>query len=468
MTTRRTSLPTQKAGLSRRLRASLNAARKRRLSRRRLQQTSVPAITFAALDELDGLFNSAVATFTSISGWPVEAGLTYDTSGFGKASVLGVTTSKNLQRSMLPLDPARTYALHAACHNVVAGRLQFHLRDGGGNQVAGSNRYLGAHHIQIHSPANPNTTFRVALLSQGGNPQLDVLDAQIVDVTDQLAKPKAIILEFGQSNRVGAFGVSGYDPELDRPEFRAFMVPTMEATAIGAYTDNSGSTYGLSSPCGIGEPTIAASVLPHATSAQTAFGASPAVMPALSEAKHLCDNWPTAYADHVPTFLLSGATASSLFTEWDHESGPQGNYLRLMKANIDALLAANPESFILGAVWQQGEADLSSHAIYAAKFSGMIAELRGLYGEFPLVIAEIGGLVATGGTQLMIDAQKKLASNSGDPAALTKCAYVARPAGADNTLLEDEGGAWIHFRADTNRAMGTSIGAALVQLLATE
>lgn len=424
-----------------------------------------------AIPQPSSLWGASEATFTSSAGWSDNGAVSYVTADPGEAQIDGTLTSTWIQHDFdVPMNTSNVYGVHLGIDSLTAGRHQLQTR-GVTNDLFGGNGYLGAHRVARYEPANAQTTFRALFLSQDGNPQLDVIDCQVYDISTQISQPKAIILQFGQSNRVGAFGVTGYDAELDKPEFRALAVPTIEQTSVGAETDNTGATYSLASTCGVGVAMPMTTPLPSATPAQINAGDPPSTTPYSAEARYLCDNWPAAYDGYTPTFLLSAATATSLFSQsgWDPTTSPQGGYLRLMKANIDALLAEDPDNFIAGAVWQQGEADQSNHASYNAQFTTMIEELRTAYGEFPLVIAEIGGKTSIGGIANMIAAQQKLDSNSGDADALPLCTYVPRPAGDPGQdgedLLEDEGGNWIHFRADTNRQIGLSVAQALVALM---
>ena len=89
----------------------------------------------------------------------------------------------------------------------------------------------------------------------------------------------------------------------------------------------------------------------------------------------------------------------------------------------------------------------------------MFDGLRTSYGDFPIVISEIGGLTSDTNTAAMITEQQKLATGSGDASELTKCKYVARPSGAaieaDNT----------HFTGATNITRGTEMGETMATML---
>ncbi len=433
------------------VRAALYYARKRRLARiRSSERLSNPPL----------LFSASRSSYNDTSDMTLPASVTADNVN-GKLILDGSVGSVNVDRTIQALDTSKTYTFHAAFTNPVAGRIQTYVRDGGSNLFIGANKFLAGHHVTTFSPSNPHTTVRISCLSQSGNPQFELTDIQIVDITDLISRPKAIIISAGQSNE-GFFAVTGHDHEIDRPEYRALAVPSLEQISISAYTDNSGATFGLNANAGIGELMTMSSPLPGASPAQINFGDQPATLVSLSMMRHLCDNW--SHKGFTPTALLGSASSSSLFTGWDWDSDPQGPYLRLLKANIDSIISNYPGSFVAGMRWQQGEADVSNFANYNSEFSGLVNHLRQIYGNFPLAVCEIGGPSNDPGTQSMRLEQTKLDSRSGDISALNKCRYIARPSGLDSEILEDEGGNFIHFNATSNRDMGTRAGQAIVEM----
>lgn len=417
----------------------------------------------AALAQPPMLITGPEATFTSASGWTIPAGVTVDTTPPGRAVVDGTYASRTIERDIAPLDTNKDYVLTAGFRSLVTARTQLALLNGGGSIVVGNNAYHNGHRVARYRPTLPHSRFRINVLSQGANPTGEVIDGQVVDITQLLANPKAIFACFGQSQEQGSFGVTGFDPELDSPEFRALAVPSMNNANLGCSTDGTGATYGLTSSQGIGIPVSMTTPLTHATGTDMSLGKATAVIPALSRAKYMCDNWPIALAGFTPTYLLAAATGTS-FLNPAHWQRPNGPYWRLMLAQIRALIAAVPGSFLAGAFLQQGEADGPNPA-WITEATGMVADLRAEFGNVPLVISEIGGRRDTGNIQATIDMQRTLASNSGSPNALARCRYNPRPAGLDTDLLEDESGSWIHYRASTARTMGTTGGADMVELL---
>jgi hypothetical protein len=84
--------------------------------------------------------------------------------------------------------------------------------------------------------------------------------------------------------------------------------------------------------------------------------------------------------------------------------------------------------------------------------------LRAEFGDFNLVVAEIGGLRSQANVAAMIETQQRLDQDSGHADALPFCRYVGRPDMDDLDMLEVEGGAYIHFNATAARLMGQEIG----------
>lgn len=427
---------------------------------------AAPPLETAPIAQPPMVLPANAATFQTAAGWTIPTGVTVDTSGNGRAVVDGTGTTRNIDRTIPAMDTGKTYGVTVGFANKVAGRNQLSFL-GGTTATLMGNGYLTGHRTARFTPASAHTSMRIGLFSESGNPQMDVIDAQIADITAMLANPRAIFIDAGQSNAAGAFARTGFDAELDKPELRCLAVPSRTTTTLNCVTDGTGASYGtaLGTLNGIGTAQPMTTPLAHVTAVATDATVTPAVMPALAASRHMCDHWP--YPGYTPTMILSGAAQASLFNaaHWDFEASPAGGYYRLMRAQIDAQLAAVPGSFVAGFFWQQGEAD-SGNLEYNAKFTRMIAELRAAYGDFPVIIREIGGLLTAGNTAAFIERQKRLASNSGHADALSRCSYVGRPVGiADNLLLEDEAGSWIHYRADTSRTMGEDGGEAMVAQL---
>lgn len=418
---------------------------------------AAPHIPVSALAPT-AIMNADQASFLSATGWSTATGLSFDTTPPGYANIGPGTANVATQHQIAAMTIGRTYTMHFGLAERVAGIPSTFMRTGptGTNSQKGGAGYIAAHLIRSFEATE---AFDYVRVSATGTPELAYSDVQIYDIQPLIDQPKAIFIEAGQSNRVGAWGVTGYDPLIDTPEFRALAVPSITQTVVGAVADGTGPTYGAPAGTGIGSFMTMSSPIGHLSGVLITDGSLPSVGPYLHEAKTLADDW--RYPGYTPTFLLAAASGTGLETHWSNTDVPNGYALRMMKASIDALLAENPANFVAGMFWQQGEG--SVYTTYNAYFTTWLAELRALYGDFPVVMAEIGGIIEPGGPIAnMITEQQKLDKDSGHANAIHKLKYVPRPV---DFVLEDEGGAFIHFTGATNRTFGINGANAMLTML---
>lgn len=398
--------------------------------------TPVPATTV--------IFDADVATFTDATGWDTDPAQTIDTSGIGRSIWDGTQGNTNIFQSPATLVSGRNYAamLSAKTTNGLT-----YFRVAGDGFIQGDSMGINntAFFPFLAAGNYTNVGFRV---NGSFNGEIDTV--QFYDMQPMIDKPKDIYICAGQSNEAAGSAKTGFDAFTTPIEPRAMFVSPFERTNQGARTDGSGAAINAAwdANYGIGIPRLCAEPLPQASVCFEAIG------PVTSRATVICDSG--TEDGRQPLFVGVAHGGTSLDTEWNKDD--DARCYDLMVANVQAMLDENPGNRIAGMFWCQGES--TPAAGYAAKFKAFINDLRSKpgWGEFPVVISEIGEDDTDPTVAAKILEQQKCATGSGDASELTKCAYVPRPAG---WALELDG---IHYTGTTNIARGTASAQAMISL----
>lgn len=416
---------------------------------------SQPLFNPVRVPDAVGLIPADAATFDVATGWTVPADITI--TG-GQAVRASGTTNQNLDFSAAGFEPTpgvtsgRKYVFYTDLERTAGTLLNSWTAptalNAPGSFGSTSRVFMPMTATGAHGAARfrPNGTFRGA-----------INEAQVYDITAQVDGPLDIHITGGQSNLVGASGITGFATAAS-VERRALILSGFESTSQGRLTDGSGSTINsnLTSGFGVGVPTPISDPTPH--SSLNSFGVSPVTAMATA----ICNSG--TEAGRTPLFIAAGDGGSRIDVEWNPDGDARA--WDLMIAQIDYALSLNPANRVRSMFWCQGESNRSvDPSSYAPQLKDRIDRLRTSYGNFPVVIMEIGGDPdsvdgSTGpNTTAMILEQQKLATGSGDASELADCAYVPRPTG---WALETDA---THFTATTNVVRGQEAAAAMIALL---
>ncbi|WP_147391896.1 hypothetical protein [Paracoccus onubensis] len=269
---------------------------------------------------------------------------------------------------------------------------------------------------------------------------------RVYSITELLKKKWRIVFVYSQSNWVGP-GDASDRVANDTPEPRAIVIPSSQQSTRGAFLDGEG----------LGVPMLMCDPVVH-LSGNVGGG------PAGAFARTFCDG---LRDDEVLVYAAcgySGGGRSQPGDVWYHEPGSEtgGEAWENLLKQVDGVLAKAPEgSTVAACLFCQGEADLAD--ITGDEHTLLIRSdfefLRKRWGNFPIVISEIGWLDRErADVANMVASQAKLDSNSGDPLALPRCRYIPRPEGA--TFLPDN----LHYDQPTQRVRGSEAGTVTLEI----
>ncbi len=394
---------------------------------------------------LRGLIPDSAADFRIVTEWETPpAGLSWD-SAAGALVASGSQAYTLLNYPLpAPLVAGDPYAAVMEVTNLTAGTTRPRLEGGGASFSHVTPITYNCTTVRRFVPTVNHTDLVLVLPS-------DLVGrvgyANLFALKDRIAAPADIYIFAGQSNMVGGSATADWDPALDRPVLEALAVAGFGRGADGYTNDGSGASINpaFDSGYGIGDPVPMVHPVTHNS---PNLGR---VSPAGHVMRHLVDHAPTAGREKVAACMAAADT--DLFFHWDPAS--DGRMYDLMVANVNALLARNPGSQVKGLFWCQGES--SDATGYAALFNSVIDGLRSQWGQFPLVIMEIGGQLEWGATAALKAEQMKLATGSGAAEELADCLYVPRPAGATFIPGDD-----VHYDGATNRLRGQAAAAAFL------
>ena len=399
-----------------------------------------------------GLMDEAPADLLDASGWTTGTGISFSSADCGKAVFDGTQPSQvNFQRTT---DRAITNGNELVAYAEIrrtAGQVSSLQVGGGGSDTFGTGAIATSRNaVRRATVTSASRTVGRAVVSSDFEGEIRRL--QFHDIQARLDGPLDIYICAGQSNMAGISSVTDADLDIDVVEPRALYVPSKTFNALGAETDGTGTSINanLSSSEGIGSALLCVEPIQHAKADNSA-----GVSPVTSISTAICNGGVSS--GRTAIFIACAAGGTQLLPsggEWN-PSGTDSRYYDLMVAQVNALLALNGSNVVKGMFWCQGESDGATG--YAAAFNTMASGLRTSYGDFPIVIMEVGGTVAA--SAAMVAEQQKLASGSGDASELASCAYVTRRPGA---ALEADN---VHYTAAAQRDRGADAGAAMLTLI---
>ena len=378
--------------------------------------------------------------FNTATGWNTLAGMTI-ADGVARWDGTSAATSNMLITLTTPAVAGRRYGFLNGVSAFTSGNAVLGLTGPSLNSFgSGSNSVYNRSRQILATGAHPQARIAVAAGSV-----MDIDYLRLYDIDSLLEKKWRIVFVYSQSNWVGAEEPEAADRyENDTPEARAVVIPSREQTTRGAQLDVDG----------IGVPMLMCDPVVH-MSGNVGGG------PAGAFARTFCDG---LRDDEVLVYVAAGYSGGGRLTPgdvWYNEGGTTGGiaWENLIK-QMDALVDRAPEgSTVAGCLFCQGEADrlVNTGDQHAESIRGDFEFLRERYGNFPIVINEIGYVDTAQPTVAPIIAgQKKLDENSGDPLALPFCRYVERP--ADSTFLPDD----LHYTQVTQRQRGYLAAVALL------
>lgn len=380
--------------------------------------------------------------FESADGWNSLTGLTIDTEA-GLAKWDGTSTTSGVMSIPLTQSASsgRQYGFLISVPSRTAGTIFPGANSPSTNTTGAGITNVGNWARQL--TATGAYTFARMSLSIGS--LLDIDYFRVYDITEMLQKKWRIVFVYSQSNWVGS-GNADDRVENDTPEPRAIVIPSSANNVYGFSLDGEG----------VGVPMLLCDPVWH-LSGNVGGG------PAGAFARTFCDG---LRDDEVLVYVAtgySGGGRSQPGDVWYHDGdGPDGVAWTNMLHQVDSLVSRAPiGSTVAGCLFCQGEADLAD--ITGDQHTQMIRDdfefLRGRYGNFPIVINEIGWADRErSDVANMVASQAKLDSNSGDPLSLPMCKYIPRPAGA--TFIADN----LHYDQATQRVRGNLAAESLLTI----
>ncbi|MDF3606349.1 sialate O-acetylesterase [Paracoccus sp. DMF-8] len=380
--------------------------------------------------------------FGSAVGWNSLAGLTIDTeAGLARWDGSSAATSN----MTIPIEQVaitgNQYGFLLSVASRSAGSVFPGAQSPATNTVGAGVQGVGNWSRQLTATG----AYTTARMSVAAGSILDIDYLRVYDLTTILQKKWRIVFVYSQSNWVGSGNASDW-VENDPPEARAITIPSSANNVYGYSLDGDG----------IGVPILMCDPVWH-LSGNVGGG------PAGAFARTFCDG---LREDEVLIYVAagySGGGRSQPGDVWYHDGdGPDGEAWVNPLKQVDAMVARAPEgSTVAGCLFCQGEADLADITgdQHTQMIRGDFELLRGRYGNFPIVINEIGWSDRErADVANMVASQAKLDSNSGDPLSMPLCRYIPRPEGA--TFIADN----LHYDQATQRARGALAATALLDL----
>lgn len=407
---------------------------------------TVDAEIIPAVFGIRGIMPEAAADFKVVSSWETApAGITYDTED-GELVASGTQAFSILNYVLpTPLVTGDPYAVLMDVSALSAGSTRPRL-EGGGSTISHPTpiTYKSAT-VRRFVPTVNHTDLAIVVPADFVG---RVSYTNIFPLKDKIAAPADIYIFAGQSNMVGGGALTDWDPDIDRPVAEALAVTGFMRGSDGYTNDGTGAAINAAfdGNYGVGHPVPMVHPVTHSS---PNLGR---VSPAAWIMRSLVDAGITAPGREIVAACMAAAD-TDLFFQWDPDD--DGRMYDLMVANVNALLARNPGSEVKGMFWCQGES--SDATGYATLFNSIIDGLRASWGDFPLVIMEIGGQPDWGATIAMNAEHAKLVTGSGDAAELSDCIFVPRPVGAEYTVGDE-----VHYNGATNRVRGQEAAAAFL------
>ncbi|MGB3407114.1 MAG: sialate O-acetylesterase [Jannaschia sp.] len=411
------------------------------------------------------LLDTPVAEFLDVTNWSTLTGFNYNTTPPGTLVV-------NMASSPAPASGNVHVPFNspvAAGEQVVveinttawsAGTPNVGLSDGASQTLLG----VGVNQARRRRASLTATSdIRTHLtMRAGGRLVADVANVGAWSIQDMIDAPKKIFVTAGQSNMDGPSSVSGFNAADFAPDPRALWHTQVTNSTWNSVSDGSGPTINaaLNGNQGIGVPSLSGAMM------QSAAGNPEGNGPMHSIIKNMMDDPSWQEDGYAASFIGSSEGGTSISPSPDggwafpgntYYPGGNGRLYDMMVAHVAALRASVAGSEVAGFFWCQGESDASLN--YAPMFKQMILGLRAIWGDFPVVILEIGGLLEQGGVVARINEQKKLDQNSGDVSAIPNCTYVTR---RPDAVIESDA---IHFDVPSQIARGEDAAAAMIALL---
>lgn|GEM_PF-7052220 len=408
------------------------------LTESRLSGTTWPE---AAQSYPANLVPQPAGEFGSSTGWNSFPGLTIDTvDGVARWNGTSTGTSVMAINMVTPAVLGREYGILEGIKIQTAGNANPRIQSPAITTTGSGINTVGHHSRRVAATAEQ--TQAGMAVTPGANLEIDYLRAY--DLTQMMTKKWRIVLVYSQSNWVGP-GDAADRFTYDLPEPRAIVIPCKENLLRGVTLDAEG----------IGVPMILVDPVEYLSGNQ---GGGPAG----AFARTFCDG---LRDDEILIYAATGYSGGGRLGTgspdgaWNRDDNGVA-WANLLK-QADALVARAPAgSTVAGCLFCQGEADLSINAgdTHTLAIRGDFELLRARYGQFPIVISEIGRTDRTEPTVAnMVASQAKLDSNSGDALSLPLCRYIPRP--ADSVFVDAS-----HYDQPTQRIRGALAATALLEL----
>ncbi|MTH33059.1 hypothetical protein GL279_00405 [Paracoccus limosus] len=365
---------------------------------------------------------------------PYGTGFTGVTFGSTGAVFDGSNASSTVMTITLPtaLVAGRRYGLLFGMPERTAGTVSVALMPGA-VAPAGASFTAARNFTRYFTATQAHTSVRITVT---GGSALRMNYIQLVDMTALLAKKQRVVFIFdAQSNIVGAES-SDVDWSIDTPEPRALYIPGVANAPFGAVLDGNG----------VGMPLLVQDPLQHST---TNSGGGPMG----SFVKRMCE-W--LADDEVLVLVAVGWAGQGRLNSgyWNRDGADYRAWTNMLTQLRGTMAQASTGSTVCGALQCGHEADISvnSATLLPAAVERDIADLRAEFGDFPVVMMEIGNATPNANQIAQQDAMEALAGR------LARCAYIRRPAGA--TFRPDG----VHYDQATNRIRGAAAADKLLEI----
>lgn len=371
---------------------------------------------------------------------------------FGSTGVIAdgsAATQQNLEVTLsTPMIAGHVYGIVIGVAERTAGTISLAATGAGTvNPEVSSSFTVARNYVRRLTATGAHTRLRVGLT---GSTAARLNYIGCYDMTEMMARPWRIVFIFDAQSNVVGNAATDVNWTLDTPDPRVVYFPSIGVTAFGSAVDARG----------VGIPLLVQDPLQHAT--QNLGGG-----PMGSLAKALADG--LRNTEQLVVVACGWAGQGRLNNgAWNPDTNPRGvarvNMENQLSNSISGVLAQAPagSTVILG-VQCGHEADVSVNAptLLPAAIQTDISVLRGTYGNFPVVMMEMGlnGPELTANAIATMAGLAKLDKDSGDALATPLVKYLPRPAGAG--FMSDN----VHYNQAANRARGTAAGNAALDLL---
>jgi len=379
--------------------------------------------------------------FDSAAGWSQHSGLTIDTAQSAARWDGSQTATQQLSIALSrAMEIGKRYGFLSALKSITSGAVFLGAGVPGGLNTSGSGITETRHYAR---DLTASAAFLNGRMAVGAGAVLEIDYLRVYDLTALLQKKWRIVFVYSQSNWVGTEDAPDR-LQNDPPEPRAVVVPSLANNIRGSFLDSNG----------VGIPMLLVDPVVHMTI--SAGG------PAGAFARTFCNG---LRDDEILVYVATGYSGGGRIAPdgvWNRQNN--GIAWANMLKQVNGTIANAPEgSSVVGMLFCQGEADLSANSgdTHTLLIRDDIQYLRSQFGNFPVVINEIGWAFETNrvGLANMIESQAKLDSSSGDALSLPLCKYLHRP--SDATFIADN----LHYDQRTQRKRGSMAAQALLEML---